>query len=370
MATADKALDKLLKVVEKTEPLSTKGFRLFVLNTDYMTWNEEYPYRKSLSSLLKSHEFTIRESMEDGLKMLETTYIDPQTEEKVRVLLYSILTDEGLLLSVTGAPSSCLEHVIEPLVHEPRVYYMWLPPFLIEKIASDLTKEYPQARVTYFVAKRTGRYNERTVIRPHVERTLIYHGADGEQTFHELAIPYGLFLETIGISIEGVTDLRMRTKGIFSLRNIQSKSFLEKFFFNYALGLIKKALEIKAAVRSSKNESIGIRMAKKELKIPILVPLIIKFSKQLEYETALIIMQSMEERQFSLYNTVLAKGSVMIDSMVIDKNKQSLFAVNINSERIAIAPHLLESVDSLIRFYQLIVETFDPKAICVYSYSE
>jgi hypothetical protein len=78
----------------------------------------------------------------------------------------------------------------------------------------------------------------------------------------------------------------------------------------------------------------------------------------------------MEERQFSLYNTVVAKGSVVIDSMVIDKNKQSLFAININSERIAIAPHLLQSTDSLIRFYQLIVETFDPKAICIYSPTE
>jgi hypothetical protein len=125
LTTTEEALTELLKIVEKTEALSTKGFRLLGLNADYTTWGEEYLYKKSLNDLLKTHGFTIKESMNDEIKMLETTYTDPQTEEEVKVLLYSILTNGGLLLSVTSSPSTHLEHVIEPLIREPRIYYMW-----------------------------------------------------------------------------------------------------------------------------------------------------------------------------------------------------------------------------------------------------
>jgi len=61
------------------------------------------------------------------------------------------------------------------------------------------------------------------VFRPHVERTIIYYGHDGESTLRELELSYGLLLGTVRVSIEGIADLRASTKGIFSLRNIISE---------------------------------------------------------------------------------------------------------------------------------------------------
>jgi hypothetical protein len=94
--------------------------------------------------------------------------------------------------------------------------------------------------------------------------------------------------------------------------------------------------------------------------------MVIKFSKAFTPEKAPLFIQAMQKRYFSLYNTVLKEGSVLVDSMVIDERKQVLLAINVNSDRIVLIPHSPDCFDSVIRFYQSVVETVDRGAACLY----
>ncbi|MEM2173264.1 MAG: hypothetical protein QXS66_08540 [Thermoproteota archaeon] len=83
MITKNEALAELLRIVEK-EKLSAKGFRLFGLNTDYTTWDDDYPYKRSLTSLFKKYGFTL-ENIRNECRTFKTTYIYPWTRKEEKI---------------------------------------------------------------------------------------------------------------------------------------------------------------------------------------------------------------------------------------------------------------------------------------------
>jgi hypothetical protein len=128
-----------------------------------------------------------------------------------------------------------------------------------------------------------------------------------------------------------------------------------------ALGIV---LAIRKIIEDSRLDLIPVRMTKKELKVPILVPWSIKFSKPLEYTDGEALVEQLERTNFTLLNPILAHGSLLLDATIVDEKKKSIFSISTGSDKMIIAPRYNVSFDSFLRFFQAIVERIDPEAIC------
>lgn len=76
------------------------------------------------------------------------------------------------------------------------------------------------------------------------------------------------------------------------------------------------------------------------------------------------MIEVMADNGFSLFNEVRVKGSVRLNGMVIDDKKQTIFSMDVDNERINIAPIDELHFDSFMRFYKTVLESFDPNASC------
>jgi hypothetical protein len=137
---------------------------------------------------------------------------------------------------------------------------------------------------------------------------------------------------------------------------------------DFLLSFSEKAIEIALAVRrileSSKLDLVSIKMARKELKVPYMIPWIVDFSQPLDPSAFEILMEELAKNRFTLYNYIMVKGSLRFDSTVVDEQKKSIFEISATKDRMLISPRHETSFDSFLRFLETIVENFDPNATC------
>jgi hypothetical protein len=356
------ALANLSDIVVMKE-LIGRGFRLFGLETGYTSWEDTQLARPPLTEVLQNSRL-VAKGGEGNLRELALTMPDYSTGGEIQIPVYSVLTDEGLLLCVTKLRKALVETVVARLAKAPCFYNMWFPPVSLHDLVGELTEEYTHTRVNYFTAKRLGGDHDPLVVRPHVKRTIRYSGNDGKQALDELAMPYGLFLDAVGISIEGIAAVAASTRGVMSIRNIVYEPFVNKFLSKHAYRMISRAVEIKRVAQNARKEQQSVQMTRGKVEVPSLIPLVIKFGEEFTHGKASLFIESMKENGISPYNTVLAEGSVLLDSMVFDERKNSLLAINATSDRMMVIPHTPDCFDSLIRLYRLVVEAIDQKATC------
>lgn len=107
---------------------------------------------------------------------------------------------------------------------------------------------------------------------------------------------------------------------------------------------------------------IPLRTEQKVFEIPKLTPWVVKFGKTLDFKDAQYLLESLVGNGYSVFNYVLAEGSLRLSGMVLDETKFNLFTVDIDSERMIIAPRGKVSFDAFLRFFAIVVDNFDPQA--------
>jgi hypothetical protein len=117
-------------------------------------------------------------------------------------------------------------------------------------------------------------------------------------------------------------------------------------------------------VESASFQLIPIETQKKVLLLPKLKPWTIRFSVPLDIKEGQNLVDTLEENGFNVFSHVLATGSLRFNGMITDRKKGTIFTIDTNTERMVIAPICDVSFDSFLRFYQIIVEDFDPNAVC------
>jgi hypothetical protein len=72
----------------------------------------------------------------------------------------------------------------------------------------------------------------------------------------------------------------------------------------------------------------------------------------------------LQENNFDIFSHVLEKGSLRLNGMITDRLHEVIFTIDANSNRLIVAPLQQISFDSFLRFYQVVIENFDPDATC------
>ena len=312
----------------------------------------------NLEYIFKKHRFSM-ESMGE-MRKLTCIWVDPITENRIPVVYYAYLNPKTKLLSCfTDAPSDQIEKTIGAIADEPGVYNLWIGPTAMEEIKDEIISKYPYSDITTFTAKRTSSYIFKGKIRPDFDRTIVYYGKDGLKTLEEAKYYYGAFPTDILFDVPAVMRFRVNAKGAFSLEFGNKEYFFD--IFNNTLEIVQN---IRKTVESSRFELTTVQMERKELKVPFLVPWEIEFSKELEYPDAEVLVNKLQENGFTLYNYILSKGSVLLDSNIIDEVKKCMFSISMGSSRMVVVPRHYIHFDSFLRFFQTIVEDLDPQAKC------
>jgi len=340
-----------------TRPEEYRLMKILCFNAYFKSWAP--PDRSlTLEGIFRKHGFRLT-PMGD-IRELETTYRDPETDELVPVKYYAYLSPEDQILRCfTTASTRQIEKTIEPISVESGLYHLWISPSAFEQIKNVILSDYPHTTITFFSASRTPSMGFKGKIRPDIKRTIIYYGDDGKETLEEFKYYYGVVPSTIQFHIPGIIDMQIGTRGIFTYMGGELN-----FLFSFSEKAIEIALAVRRILESSKLDIISIRTAKKELKVPYLIPWIVDFSQPLDSNRCEILMEELSKNQFTLYNHIMVEGSLRFDATVVDETKKSIFEISATKDRMIISPRYETSFDSFLHFLETVVENFDPSAIC------
>lgn len=325
-------------------------------------WQTESVSIPSLSSLLTSNGVEIRNL--GDVKKLVAHYRDAETGRLIAVVYFAFLHRETrLLMCFTNAAKFDVEQTLDKIVEKnPGLYYAFIGPSTFLKIETMLTDAHPGTFVRYFSAHRNRQFALRSEIRPEFERTIQYHGNDGKNVLEELKHAYGVAPRSMHFEIPDFAIYEISNIGQLTIAKGENNA--RRYLLEIVDFAMKDTLLTRKTIESADFKLIPIETHRKILLLPKLKPWRIKFGTPLDIKDGENLIEILKESQFDLFNHVLAQGSLRLNGMVTDRLKNAIFTVDANAERMVIAPLQEVPFDSFLRFYQVIVENFDPKAVC------
>lgn len=342
-------------LVENSEKF--KNLKILCFNSYLKEW-ESREKIVTLSGIFRRHGFRLKRMGE--IMGLETTYRDPETDKLIEVNYYAYLSPKDYVLRCfTTASSEAIQKTIEHVSTEIGLYHLWMSPVAFDQIKNIILSRYPHAKITFFSAVRTPTLSYKGKIRPDVKRTIMYYGDDGKDTLEEFKYYYGVLPRTIQFHIPGLCDFQISARGAFTYNGGDLD-----FLFNFYEKAVEIALSVRRVIDTSKFTSVNIKTAKKELKIPYAVPWVINFSQPLDSNSCELLLEELSKNGFTIYNYVMMSGSLRFDATVADEAKKCIFDISGNERRVLISPRYETTFDSFLRFLEIVIENFDPRATC------
>jgi hypothetical protein len=256
-----------------------------------------------------------------------------------------------------------VEQTLDKIVEKnPGLYYAFIMPSTLIKIETMLFDLHPSTIIKYFSAARGPQSSLRSETRPEYKRTIEYHGNDGKQVLEELKYAYGVTPRSIHFEIPDYAAYQVNSIG--HLTFVKGEENAKRFLMEIVDFAMKDTLLTRKIVESADFQLIPIETQTKVLLFPKLKPWLIKFSTPINIREGENLIKVLEDNGFDIFNHILAEGSLRLNGMITDRLKKIIFTVDANTERMVIAPIREISFDSFLRFYQTVLENFDPEATC------
>jgi len=290
-----------------------------------------------------------------AIKELTTSYYLYKKKIIVRYYLYHDIEHEILLL-FTENGSRDINRTLYFINNTKNLHYLWIPPRPFEQLKGEIL-ENTYANIIYFAGERdVGLHRTTCERRPSVSRKITYSGVDAKTSLEELKIEYGVLPKVIEFYIPEIGVFRINNRGIFVLKE-GNLDFLLDRVVNRAIDL---ALETTRILEKSRFELVR----HKEINAIEMQQVIISLSEEIEYEDFEGLIELMKGNDFAVYNETLEKGSVFFTGYITDQLKGNVLSVTSNGKTFSVIPKYNSTFDSLIRFYQFLVENIDVKAEC------
>jgi hypothetical protein len=216
--------------------------------------------------------------------------------------------------------------------------------------------------IKYFSARRSKQLIFKSEKRPEYERSIEYRGLDGEDVLEELKPLYGVTPRSIHFEIPNYAIYKIHVKGHFSITRGSAKA--RRYLLKIVDFALEDALSTRKTIESSSFKQLPIETQRKVLLFPKLKPWQIKFSSSVDYDEGNALVDILKANGFDVFNQVLEKGSLTLNGLITDRLKDIIFTIDANSNRLIVAPLHQISFDSFLRFYQVVIENFDPSAEC------
>jgi hypothetical protein len=316
----------------------------------------------SLKAIFNSRAIRI-EPMGD-INMLSGWYFDREWKEKRLANFYTYLNPETrLLLCFTDAKKYAIDETIGNVADTSTgIYYMFVSPKIFEEVRLKIIEKFPSATCFYFTAKHFPQFARKGETRPHIERTIIYHGDDSLQTLEEVQQYYGVSPRIMRYEIPDMGNYEINNTGYFTVLKTEDPEPSRKFLLSLVDLASVYVLRSRQIIERADFVLIPLRTEQKTFEIPKLLPWVVRFGKQLDFPDAQSLLESMVNNGYTVFNYAMTKGSFRLNGMVIDENKNNLFTIDVDSEKMIIAPRGRISFDAFLRFFATVVENFDPQA--------
>ncbi len=316
----------------------------------------------SLARIFRQRGFLV-EPMGEVFR-LSASYFDHNLRKRQVATFYVYLNPETkLLLCFTDEKTEAIDQTIGEVAETSvGIYFMFISPKVFDEIRLRITSDFPDSTCWYFSAKHVAQFARKGETRPFIDRTIIYFGDDALQTLQEIEQFYGASPRIMRYRVPDLGNFEVKSSGYFTLMNpINPRKAIE-----YLLNLVQLAslnvLRARKIIESSDFVLIPMQTEQKIFEVPKLIPWVIKFGKKLDFKDANYLMESLVANGFTLFNYVLAEGSLRLNGLVIDEKKLKIFTVDIDDEKMIVAPREKISFDVFLRFFATLVDNFDPQA--------
>jgi hypothetical protein len=336
--------------------------KIVCYTTNEGEWTNETLQVPSLIKTLSSNNIEIKDLGQ--IKKLTAHYFDYTVNQLKSVTYFSFLdSQKRLLLCFTNANSYDVQHTLDRVVERnPGFYYAFLGSPTMIKVERMLFDAHPDTIIKYFSARRSKQAIFKSEKRPEYERTMEYRGLDGEKVLDELKYLYGVTPRSIHFEIPNYAIYKIHTSGQFSIAKGGGKA--RRYLLKIVEFALEDALSTRKIIESSTFKQMPIETQRKVLLFPKLNPWQITFSSNVDFDEGKDLVEILKENDFDIFNHVLEKGSLMLNGMITDRLKNVIFTIDANSNRLIVAPLHQISFDSFLRFYQVVIENFDPDAGC------
>lgn len=299
------------------------------------------------------------------ISRLSASYFDRELKESNLATFYAYLNSETkLLLCFTDEKTEAIDQTLGVIADTSAgIYYMFISPRILADIRSQITEEFPHATCYYFTAKHLPQFVRKGETRPFVERTIVYYGDDALQALDEIQQYYGASPRIMRYRIPDLGNFEVKSSGYFTLISTDDRGPATRFLLRMVDFTSVNLLRSKQIIERSDFVLIPMRTEQKVFEIPKLTPWIVRFGKKLDLKDAQYLMESLVSNGYTIFNYVLAEGSLRLNGMVLDENKFNVFTVDVDSEKMIVAPKEKTSFDAFLRFFATIVDNFDPQAI-------
>lgn len=320
---------------------------------------------EKLKNIFKNNNFHYIES-NNNFHTFKTYYskLDEISKKTVKIEVeYKMYIDNerGILLFFTTSNKGDVEKTLIKLIeNQYGFYYTFLSPKVFESIEESIFSENYNTIIPYFTVIRKPHYKFKCRIRPDEERTFTYQsGSDGKETLEEFKQYYGMLPRVMEFQIPNVIDFRIDYRGIFSFKGGKI-DYIDKLI-NF---IVSKIMESKKIIDNSKLDIVEIETKYKRIFLPKVSSCSIKFSKKIVFEEIenLIFLLS-KEGKFVVTNSYTERGSLLWSATISDYQKNSIFNIRSNEDRIFVLPRYETKFDSLLRFYQFFLENVDENAV-------
>ncbi len=289
------------------------------------------PQSLALDQFFRERGFEVR-SLGD-ITEVSKTLVDYKTAEKTRVQLFCHYShDNQIVKCFTTDRSEDVDRALRHAFSRGGLSYLWINPIGFEELKNRILN-YKAAIITYFAASRDPSTRADAYVRPNVERTIIYSGSDGEETFQELKYQYGVIPEVFRFHVPEQGDVQASRKGVFIY---YGGSF--SFVNSTADSAIDIALQTKGIFDSSKVEVIRYDTSRRHLELNQFTPWTIEFARDVHADDVEQLFAQLQSDRFAIYNSVVLKGSIHAESTILDEANRTIFTLTHDQRRMTISP--------------------------------
>lgn len=300
-------------------------------------------------TLLESVGFEVQQHGE----ILFLTYEYIHYGKKMESVQYAYLYESNPLLVVFAFKS--MDYYNSPLVWTAEKGQELAHLKLFPKIFDELierTLSFPDAQVIEFKGIKMDTSQSEGEKRPTIRRReIIYKAIDGELALEELNYEYGVVPTSVTFLLPNKVTFKVYDNGRFIL----TSGDYDFFRNNIADPTLKSALQPVSDHKKAKLHLVTVDNRTEIERISVTFTI----SDSYDYENFDDFLKMLEDAEFSPFNEMRRKGSIIYRSFLSDEKSGTILSFYSNGKDFILSPKFGHGLHSLLRFYEFMVQEID-----------
>lgn len=275
--------------------------------------------------------------------------------KRMKSVQYAYLHESGPLLVLFALKS--MDYYNSPLVWTAEkgqgLAHLRLFPRIFDELI-ERTLSFPDAQVVEFKGIKMDTSQSEGEKRPTIQRReIIYRAIDGELALEELKYEYGVVPTQVTFLLPNKVTFKVYDNGRFIL----TSGDYDFFRNNIADPTLESALQ---PVRDHKKAKLHLVTVDDRTEIER-ISVTFTISDSYDSENFSDFLSMLEEAEFSSFNEMKRKGSVIYRSFLSDEKSGTVLSFYSDGKNFVLSPKFGHGLHSLLRFYEFMLQEVDMK---------